>query len=61
MSGLMNLVNRVARGAAATGRRPHARPVGHRPAGRGPGGAMRGRGTPTNIEGAARRLLRRAR
>jgi hypothetical protein len=61
MSGLMNLVSRFTRGATTTGRWPHAR-TGHRPAGARPMGATpHGRGSTTSIEGAARKLLRRAR
>jgi hypothetical protein len=61
MSGLMNLVSRFTRGATTTGRRPHAR-AGHRPVGaRGMGATPHGRGSATSIEGAARKLLRRAR
>jgi hypothetical protein len=59
MSGLMNMVSRFARGTRTNGRRPGAAP---RPAGtRGVGGPARGRAGSAGLEGAARKLLRRAR
>jgi hypothetical protein len=59
MSGLMNMVSRLARGTRTSGRRPGAAP---RPTGtRGMGGPARGRGGATGLEGAARKLIRRAR